>query len=364
MNDTALSMPGRNPSARTVGQRASRTGVIALAAIAPVWGYSWVTSKVALGYSRPFTYVSVSTVVCVTCLFGVLAVTHRPLRPPPLRWTVPIAFLQTTLFASLVTIALDIGGAGKVSVLAYTMPFWLLLLARLFLGERLRGLQWIAVTLAFAGLALVVRPWDIGGALPGVLACAGGLAWASGALVVKLLQRRRQVDAISLTAWQMTIGGVPLVAAALATHSGWPVWSGTFVWCMAYSALLCNTVCWVLWIYALASLSAGTAGMGTLAIPVVGVLAAWIQLGERPALVDGMGMLLVIVALAVLAAHGVRAGGRLRIAHAACRLPDREGSPRERPKRRNRRLVGKRPMRFETSDGAPESPARPPTAHR
>ena len=53
--------------------------------------------------------------------------------------------------------ALHDAGAGKVSVLTYTMPFWLLLLAWSFLGERLRGVQWLAVVLSFAGLVLVVR---------------------------------------------------------------------------------------------------------------------------------------------------------------------------------------------------------------
>jgi drug/metabolite transporter (DMT)-like permease len=312
VNDAAPSAvdsdPGTGAARRSLGlSRGRNLGVLALAAMAPIWGYSWVASKMALDYCRPFTYVAISTVACVACLFVVLAVTGRSLRPPPLGWTVLIALLQTSLFASLVTIALTSGGAGKVSVLAYTMPFWLLLLAWTFLGERLRGLQWPAVALAFAGLVLVVRPWDIGGALSGVLACAGGLSWAAGAMVVKLLQRRTQVDAISLTAWQMGIGGLPLIAAALLTHSGWPVWSGTFVWTLAYSALLSNAVCWVLWAYALHSLPAGAAGIGTLAIPVVGVIAAWIQLGEAPALLEGMGMTLIIVALAVLAARGLLA---------------------------------------------------------
>ena len=104
-------------------------------------------------------------------------------------------------------------------------------------------------------------------------------------MVVKLLQRRTQVDAISLTAWQMGLGGLPLIAAALLTHSGWPVWSGTFVLTLAYSALLSNAVCWVLWAYALHSLPAGAAGVGRQASPVVGVIAAWIlRLGEAPAL--------------------------------------------------------------------------------
>jgi len=285
-------------------------GVLSLAVIAPIWGYSWVTSKVALDDAQPFTFIALITASGAGCLFLVLLVSRRSLRPPPLGWTMLIGLLQTTLFNSLAIIALSLGGAGKVSVLAYTMPFWLLLLAWLFLGERLHSLQWPAVALAFAGLVLVVRPWDIGGALSGVLACASGLAWAGAALLVKLLQRRTHGDALSLAAWQMTFGAVALIAIATATQSGWPDWTSSFVLCLAYSTLLSNALCWSLWIFALRSLPAGAAGMGTLAVPVVGVVASWAQLGERPDAVEAAGMALVVVALAVLAAHGVRAGRR------------------------------------------------------
>ena len=299
------------PGTSTPNKSRSRDlGVLALAVIAPMWGYSWVVSKVALDSARPLTFAVLSTFICVACLFVLLVVPRRPLRPPPLGWTALIALLQTTLFASFTMFALSSGGAGKVSVLAYTMPFWLLLLAWLFLGERLRGLQWPAVGLAFAGLMLVVRPWDIGGALSGVLACAGGLAWAGGALAMKLMQRRHRVDVISLTAWQMALGGLPLVGAALVTHSGAPQWTATFALCLAYSAVISNAVCWVLWVYALRSLPAGVAGLGTLAIPVIGVLAAWLQQGETPTGVEAVGMALIVAALAIMAAVGIVAGRR------------------------------------------------------
>ena len=75
-----------------------------------------------------------------------------------------------------------------------------------------------------------------------------------------------------------------------------------------YSVLLANAVCWALWIFALRALPAGAAGMGTLAVPVIGVVTAWLQLGEAPAVVEGLGMALIIAALAVLAATGVKAG--------------------------------------------------------
>lgn len=45
-----------------------------------------------------------------------------------------------------------------------------------------------------------------------------------------------------------------------------------------------------------------------MAIPVVGVLAAWIQLGERPGALEAVGMGLIVAALAILTARGLRAG--------------------------------------------------------
>jgi drug/metabolite transporter (DMT)-like permease len=287
-----------------------RRGVFTLAAIAPVWGYSWIVIKIALGYSSPYTFIALATVGCTVFFLAALLVTRRSLRPPPLRWVVPIGLLQTASFNILATVALDAGGAGKVSVLAYTMPFWLLLLAALFLGERLAGLQWPAVAAALAGLLLVVRPWDVGGVLPGILACTGGIVWAAGGLLIKLLQTRHDVDALSLTAWQMIAGTVPLVVLALVLRQGWPQWTGTFVATLLYVILLSSGICWVLWTYALHALPAGVAGLGTLAVPVIGVALAWVQLGERPGPAEAVGMALIIAALAVLTGHGLVADRR------------------------------------------------------
>lgn len=289
--------------------RTVHLGILALVGIAPIWGYSWVVSKVALGYAEPLTFIALITASGAGCLFLVLMATRRSLRPPPFRWTLPIGLLQTALFNILAVLALSVGGAGRVSVLVYTMPFWLLLLAWPFLGERLRGLQWPAVALAFAGLVLVVRPWDIGDALGGILAVAAGLSWAGGAILVKLMECRTEADVLALTTWQLAVGAVILVAIAGVTQSGWPQWTGTFWLCLAYSAVLATALSVSLWVAALSSLPASAAGLGTLAIPVVGVATSWLQLGERPAGVEAAGMVLIIAALALLAAYGLLGGG-------------------------------------------------------
>ena len=285
-------------------------GVLALVLLGPIWGYGWVATKVALGYSQPLTFAALRLGLTVVCLFLVMIGSRRSLRPPPLGYTTVIGLLQTTAFVGLVMVALHSGGAGMVAVLTYTMPFWLLLLAWAFLGEHLRSVQWLAVILAFAGLILVVAPWQLSGITSSLLTIAGGLAWAASAVVVKLMQRRHHVDVLSLTTWQMTIGMVPLITIAVLTYSGGPDWTAGFVWGLAYTVVLANAVAWVLWLYALRTLSAGAAGLGTLAIPVVGVIAAWLQLGEVPGSAEAVGMILIVGGLAILAAHGLAAGRR------------------------------------------------------
>jgi drug/metabolite transporter (DMT)-like permease len=299
-----------NAMADASPKRTRDLGILALVVLGPIWGYGWIATKVALGYSDALTFAALRVPLSAACLFLVMIVLRKPLRPPPLGWTALIGLLQTTLFVGLVITALHDAGAGKVSVLTYTMPFWLLLLAWIFLGERLRGVQWLAVALAFAGLVLVVRPWALDGVASGVLTLLGGLSWAAAALVVKLMQRRYAVDVLSLTTWQMALGSIPLIIAAIVTYSGGPEWTTGFVWGLAYTVVLANSVAWFLWLYALHALPAGAAGLGTLSIPVVGVLAAWLQLGEVPTLVEGIGMALIIAALAVLAAYGLLAGRR------------------------------------------------------
>ncbi len=285
-----------------------RLAVGALILLALIWGYAWVVMKVALGYAEPLTFAAMRAVLSAVFLMLVLLVSRRSLKPRALGLTVLLGLLQTTGFAGLVMWALHSGGAGRTSVLTYTMPFWLLLMAWVALGENLRGLQWLAVALALGGLIFILDPWRLHGVVSSVLAVGGGFCWALSAVVAKLIHKRHAVDLLSLTAWQMMLGVVPLVIVALLTATKAPVWSASFIWALAYNVLLANGLAWVLWLFVLKALPAGTTGVSSLANPALGVLFAWIQLGERPGLTDAIGMALIVVGLVVLTVWEIARG--------------------------------------------------------
>ncbi len=308
---TRKETPCRLDSADRSRARGRWLPVGALLLLALIWGYSWVVMKIALDYIEPWTFSALRTFPAAVMLLVLLPVLKRPLRPKALGPTALLGVLQTTGFVGLLTWALEGGGAGKTSILTYTMPFWLLLMAWVVLGERLKGFQWVAVGLALCGLVLILTPWRLEGKLSDFLAIGGALFWAGSAVYAKILRKHHEVDLLSLTAWQLLLGSIPLIVIAAVTWSGPPVWTGTFILALVYTVVLGSAVAWILWLYILNRLRAGTAGLATLLTPVVGIVSAWIQLGERPDLLEGLGMIAIVGALVLVALREL-ARGRTR----------------------------------------------------
>ena len=278
-----------------------RAALAALAFLTLVWGYNWVVMKVALQYTAPFPFAAARSVGGGLCLLLVLVLARKPLRPRHPRHTLLLGLLQTSLFIGLVCWSLVEGGAGKSAVLAYTMPFWVILLAPFFLGEHLRGARWFAVLLAFLGLLLIFSPWHRApDFMSACIALGAGIAWGLSVLVAKKIPVADRWELLSLTGWQMLMGAVPLLAVAWLVPARPVEWTWPYVAALVYNIIPGNALAWVLWLFVVGRLTATMSGLASLATPVVGVLCGWWQLGERPSFSVSAGMLLVLLALGLL----------------------------------------------------------------
>ena len=267
-----------------------------------VWGYTWVLTKQGLLWMGPLEFATVRIVLALGALGAVLLFTGRPLRPPPWRPTLALGLTQTAGFTGLSSLALVGGGAGKVSVLAYTMPFWVLPMAWFWLGERPSRGQWGAVGVAALGLLAILEPWQGKHAwLSDGLAVGCGIAWAASAVIAKRLRATHRVDVLSLTFWQMVWGAWPLLGLMLIFPGKPTVWNAELVVALGFAGILAAGLGWLIWLVLLSRLSAGTAALNVLIIPAVAVLAAWLQLGERPSPFELTGMVLIALALLRLA---------------------------------------------------------------
>lgn len=296
------------PERSTGKDRPAASAVVALLVLCSIWGYNWVVMKECLRYCGVFALAALRTGMAAAGLLFVLMALGRPLRPKALGMTIVLGLFSTTLCIGLVTLALKDGPVGKTALLVYLMPFWVLIMARPFLSEKVKGIKWVAVPLALAGLVVIMEPWRFKADLAStVYAVLAGAAWAAGTVVNKVMNRRRQHDLLSLTAWQMLLGSLPLVAAALIVPERPIAWTPYFLGGLIFSSLLSQALALFLWFFILTKLPAGTASLGTLITPVFGIAAASLELGERPSLPEAAGMVLIAAGLLLLALLGYQA---------------------------------------------------------
>ena len=277
------------------------SAAVALVVLTLIWSFNWIVLKEVLRYVDPFDF-SALRYVFGTLVLGVAMIAKRESpKPPPLVETALIGFAQTAGFQAFVQWALVGGGAGKTALLAYTMPFWVVLFSWLILSDRPGARQWVSLAIAALGLVFILEPWrGLGGSGSAVLAVAGGVCWALGVVLSKRLFRRCGATALSLTTWQMFFGTLLLVAIALAVPSRSIEWSPYLVGALFYNGVLSSGLAWLLWSYVVDRLPANIAGLSSLIIPIAGIGFAWLLLGEVPSASESVGIVAICVALAIV----------------------------------------------------------------
>lgn len=289
-----------------------KIGLAILAGLCMIWGYNWVVTKEGLRFASPLDYATLRTIPGALLIFAVLKARGLPLTLKSPRKAFVIGLFQTTGFNAFVSWALVAGAAGKTAVLVYTMPFWTLLFAWPLLGERVRGMQWLAVALSAAGLVLVLEPWQQGGTFVSkLLAVVTGVSWAFSAVLARKWRDTIGPDLLQFTAWQMLFGGLVLAAIAFVSPSRPVEWTLYFWFLLIYATLLGTVAGWLLWLFVLQRVPAGIAGLSIMAVPALGVLSSRLQLDEVPAAPEAIGMALIVASLALLSWQSLRKAQRM-----------------------------------------------------
>jgi drug/metabolite transporter (DMT)-like permease len=179
------------------------------------------------------------------------------------------------------------------------MPIWAVLLAWMVLREKPNARQLIAVILCALGLVVLIAPLATRGVPLGLLlAVAAGACWGAGTVYVKWA--RLNMDSLALAFWQLVIAFV-MIAAALLLFDGrldLDHADARSLWATAFSGIVGSGIAYALWFAIVRRLSAATASLGALGIPVVGVLATVLMVGERPTVTDLIGFGLILAASA------------------------------------------------------------------
>jgi len=271
------------PKTRRV--RISPLGLTFLAVTSIGWGLNFPIMKYILSEWPPLSSRGLSGLVGAAAL-ALIAVQQRQRLAVPggmrLR-LVLVSLLTISSWVAFMGLALVWLDAREAAVLAISVPVWVALLAWPVLGERLTALRAAALAVALGGIFILIGGNSLDasiGKLPGfVLALVGAVCVGLGTVLTKHFPL--EMPPTSLAAWQIGIGCLPVALVGLVFEQPHPAALSALGWAsMAYLTLVQFCLCYVCWFAALERLPAVTASIGTLLVPVVGVLSAAAILNE------------------------------------------------------------------------------------
>ena len=304
-------MKGPKVAVRTVMRSSTsrfgtrEVGLFYLTVMAVGWGLNWPAIKLLLREWPPLFARGTAGLTAALGLALVAALGGERLAVPR-RSMGRLAVAATTNvfawmgFATLSLLWLD---AGEGALIVYTMPIWAMLLAWPLRGDRPTLETFAATTLGILGLGVLLAGQDLAlgiEKLPGVLFALGAaLAFAFGTVT---LRSGLGLPPMAAVAWQVGLGCLPMVAfGLLVERPAFGALSPAGAGAMAYMTVVPMGLCYLCWFAALKRLPPATASLGTLLVPLVGVLTATLFLGEPLGVreVLALGLILGGVALAL-----------------------------------------------------------------
>lgn len=260
-------------------------GLMFLAITSVGWGFNWPVTKYLLSELPPLTMRGTTGVVGALLLALLALVSGQSLRVPRELWPrlVLAAFLNVACWMALMGLALLYLPASEAALIAYTMPIWASMLAWPVLGERPNLLRVISLVMAFAGLAAIMGGNGLAASvtkLPGIIMALGGaFGFAVGTVMAKKLPLN--LPPLSAAAWQIGIGCLPVAIVGLLVEKADVAALSNLGWILIfYSTVIQFCIAYVSWFAALARLPASIAAIGTMAVPVIGVVASAVALHE------------------------------------------------------------------------------------
>ncbi|EWT02971.1 membrane protein [Intrasporangium oryzae NRRL B-24470] len=276
--------------------------------VAFLWGTNFIAISAGLESVPPFLFLAMRF-LCV-CVPAVLFV-----RRPALPWrdlALIGAFTSLGQFG-LMYLALHLGmPPGLTSLVLQAQVLFTVVIAAVWLRERPSARQRLGVALGGAGLLTIAVGRGLSApVLPLVVLVLAAVSWAVGNV---LTRRAGPVSGIGVTVWSGLVVPLPALALSLGIEgpeaigralTGLP-WQA--VVSTLYTAGLSSLVGYGLWNTLLARHPVARVTPFAMLVPVFGMSAAAVVLGERPSGVEWVGGVILLTGVAVAVLRARRSG--------------------------------------------------------
>ena len=274
---------------------------LVLLAICLIWGFNFVVMKTAAGFFSPESFVTYRFLLGAIVLLAVTIFAKIPLPDKKFwAWIILSGICQISLGGLIVQYALEYLNSGLVSVLNYTMPVWVTVLAKFFLDEDLTKKKIFGIALSIIGVGVLMNV-DVSGSFAVMLiALSAAMFWAVGNVIMKA--KLMKCNLIALTTWQMIFGGLLLGIYLFLFGTYEVTWTPISILCLLYNGIIASALAFVLWCYVLSHMEAGKASISVLGVPIFSVIFGVIFFGEPLTIFIIAGMFMVMSGI-VLVQH-------------------------------------------------------------
>ncbi|GGA19511.1 DMT family transporter [Paenibacillus physcomitrellae] len=269
-----------------------------------IWGFNFVIMKLGNGLFPPVLFAAFRFLIGSGALF--LIIFYKRISFPKkkhFKWYLVCGLLQTTYFNIAIQVSLNSISAGLTSVLTYSMPLFLSIMAHYWIpGDKLTPRKTAGIAIGIIGLILAMNihlsgsPWML------LLALSSAITWAMSNLIIK--QKLQDSDKVQFTTWQMTFGTLGLFIYSLLFEHGASHWNLEAVGYLLFSGLLASALAFVLWTYILSKIEASRASVTLLTVPVIGVISGWLFLHEELRATTLTGIALVLLGICIVNIKG------------------------------------------------------------
>jgi O-acetylserine/cysteine efflux transporter len=256
-----------------------RDALLAIAIMA-VWGTNFSVIKIGLDQLPPLLFATLRfTFAVIPAVFF--------LKRPNVPWRNLAAYGFLIGFGQFGIMFMAMNGhitPGLASLVMQLQVFFTIAIVVMLTGEKIRTFQVLALVMAFAGVGVILAhtdgtttPFGLG------LTLVAALSWAGGNVVARASPG---VNMVAYVVWASLFSVPPLLGASLALE-GWPairdglaaadwrVWAAVF-----YQSLANALFGYAMWAWLLSRYPAATVAPMSLLVPIFGMSAAYVWLGE------------------------------------------------------------------------------------
>jgi drug/metabolite transporter (DMT)-like permease len=277
---------------------------VPIAILTVIWGCNWPVLKTGVAEIAPLTFRAMTLPFAAIGMLAIAKASGDSIRVPREWWwrLVVLAVFNIAGWNGFVLFGVQQLPAGRSAIIAYTMPIWSTLIAMYVLHEPLSRRKIVGLVLGMLGMLVLlgedmrhIRSTPIGAIL---ILCAA-IMWAVGTVLLR--KWKPPIAQNTMSGWLMLIGWLPLVVAApfFETHP-WSYLghlSGSAWFAILYNIFLAGTLAHWAWFTLARTLPVAVSSLSSLPVPVVGVFAGMIFLGERPGVAEFVALGLVIASL-------------------------------------------------------------------